>query len=1092
MSSNVDQQQETSYPLTPMQQGMCFHSLYAPEEGLYVQQIVCTLPELLDVDRLQRAWRQVVARHAVLRTAFQLSDPAAAQQIVYQQADVQFALYDWRHLPHKACKVELARFLSADRRRGFALDQAPLMRLALFRFAAAEYRCVWTFHHALLDGRSFLIVLREVWRLYDAGDTPWSALLPPAPPPFRGFVEHLQAVDWSAAEAFWRTQLSDVGAPTTLGLERTTPLPAAEPALGVQQLQLSPERSAALQELADQHQFTLNTLVQGAWALLLSRYSNEEVVVFGATRAGRQALLAGADAGAMVGLLINTLPVRVRVTPELPLRAWLQGLREQWVALRPYEHTPLVQIQQWSGLPPGTPLFTSLLVYEHRTLEASLRAQGGPWANRRYAVMRQVNYPLTLSAAGGPPLELRLEYDRRRFDDPAMTRLLGQLQTLLQAFVQQPQARLAALSPLSAAERAQILSAWNATQRPLPAERCLSQLVEQQVRRTPAAVAVIDHGSRKPAGSGGSAEPAALSYAELNTRANQLAHYLRQHGVGPGVLVAIYLDRSLDLIVGLLAILKAGGAFLPLAPDYPTERLAYMLQDARPQLLITTHELRQADWLAAADGQTPPFICELQAEGPSIDRQPRTNLECLADPDTPAYVIYTSGSTGRPKGALLPRRGLLNLSAALAHSFELGVGDRVLQFASFSFDAAVWELVMALTCGASLVLSRQAILASPYDLLQLLHEARITAATLPPLLLEALPDAELPELRLLVAAGERCTRSQVARWAPGRRMFNAYGPTEATVCASMHLCDPADPRDPPIGRPLANTQLFILDRAGQPVPIGAPGELYIGGAGLALGYLNQPALTAERFVSLPQLGGAAPSRLYQTGDRARYRPDGAVEFLGRLDQQLKIRGHRVEPGEVAAVLRQHQGVREAAVVGQADHPSGARLVAYIVPADVPPAAAAPLMSTLWGWLAERLPAYMLPAAMVALPALPQTPSGKLDLRALPPPERAQLAPDPTYVAPRTPTEQTIAAIWARALRTDWVGVHDSYVALGGHSLLAAQIVFQLRAALGVELPLRAMFELGTVARLASYVEAVRWAAQQGPPDLAADHEQGEL
>jgi amino acid adenylation domain-containing protein len=608
---------------------------------------------------------------------------------------------------------------------------------------------------------------------------------------------------------------------------------------------------------------------------------------------------------------------------------------------------------------------------------------------------------------------------------------------LVEALEGAPERPVESIEVLPEAERRQVLEEWNRTAAEYPADRCIHELFEAQAARTPDATALRFAG-------------AALTYATLDHAANRLANHLRRRGVRPETRVGICLERGTELVVAILAVLKAGGAWVPLDPAYPAERLAFMLADSGAPLLLTRSPLPEGLTPRAAE-----VVC-LDADRERIEAESARAPAAGVLPGNLAYVIYTSGSTGRPKGVLVPHLGLANV--ARAHARDLGVeaGDRVLQFASPSFDASVFEMVMALAAGATLVPGTRETLAPGPGLLRLLHDEEVTVATLPPSVLAVLPPAELPALRTLMTAGEACPAELVERWAPERRFFNLYGPTEATIWSATAACAPGGGR-PPIGRPVANTRAYVLDARGAPVPVGVPGELYVGGVGVARGYAGRPELTAERFV--PDPFGAAGGRLYRTGDRVRWSARGELEFLGRVDAQVKVRGFRIEPGEIEGVLRRSEGVADCVVVAREDVPGEKRLVAYVV-GHVE-------AGVLREHLRRELPEYMVPAAFVFLDALPLTPNGKLDRKALPAPEYAAGAD--RYVAPRTPVEEVLAEIWAEVLRLERVGVEESFFELGGHSLLATRVVSRVRERFDMELPLQALFEHRTVAELARVV-----------------------
>ncbi len=606
---------------------------------------------------------------------------------------------------------------------------------------------------------------------------------------------------------------------------------------------------------------------------------------------------------------------------------------------------------------------------------------------------------------------------------------------------------------------------WNDTAVAYPDHHTIHQLFEEQADLRPDAIAVTYAGEK-------------LTYDQLNRQANQVAHYLRTLGVGPETIVGISVERSLAMIVGILGILKAGGAYLPVDPTYPAERITFMLKDSKAPVLVTQD--RVLALLPESIGlEANRTNVSLDGEKDTIlsfsDHNPDVEMEA----EHLAYVIYTSGSTGLPKGTMLSHRGLCNLADVHHRAFDMREGKRVLQFSPFSFDASVWETVMALRNGATLALASQEKLASGPDLLRLMQEEGITTVTLPPSLLAVLQPEVLPQLETVIAAGEHCSAEIVAQWSSGRRFFNAYGPTETTVCASMYLTDPvlSYPQGPPIGKPISNFQLYIVDPASlQPQPVGVPGELLVGGVGLARGYFGRAGFTAERFIP-DHLGRTSGARLYRTGDLVRYRPDGNIEFLGRIDYQVKVRGFRIELGEIEVRLRQYPGLTESTVIAREDAPGDKRLVAYVVPAEDTDLN----IGDLRQFLRETLPEYMVPSAFVELGALPLTPANKVDRKALPAPDAARPAMEREYAPPNTETERRLSEICGLLLHIDRVGIHDNFFELGGHSLLATQLISRIRDAFQVELPLRTLFEYPTVAELAIQVEI---GEAKGPEQIA--------
>ncbi|MFH0344255.1 MAG: amino acid adenylation domain-containing protein, partial [Chromatiales bacterium] len=1033
-----DRDLEDIYPLSPMQEGMLFHTLYAPASSMYLNQSIDTIEGELNVAAYEEAWRAVVKRHPVLRSAFIWKNLERPLQVVRANVTVALAQQDWRELSPLEQEEQLALFIETDQKRGVELGTAPLLRLALIRVADHRYHFIWSCHHLLQDRWSLATVFDEVYAHYAARRQGQQPAFAPGGR-YRDYIAWIEAQDKSQAETFWRNSLAGFKAPTPLTVERSG---ARDHDYIKLQLELAPRLMTALSSFARRHQLTLNTLAQGAWALLLSRYSAADDVVFGVTSSGRPGSLAGVES--MVGPFINTLPARVSVPPGAALLPWLKQLQARQIEVRQYEYCSLVEIQGWSEVPRGVPLFETILVFENIPLESTELARTGLTIRKGHSVTERTGYALVIAVIPGSETRgptVAVTYNTDLFDFATITRLVGHYETLLESIVADPEQRLSALSMVTAAERHQLLVEWNNTAADYPKHRCIHQLFVAQADATPDAVAVVF-------------EDQQLSYAQLNRKANRLAHHLIALGVGPDVLAAVCVERSLAMVVALLGILKAGGAYVPLDPAYPKERLAFMLADSKaPVLIIQRNNLK--DTLLPEHDAHCVFIDQAEA----FDRYPITNPETNVAPDHLAYVIYTSGSTGKPKGVLIAHRGLCNVAEAQLKIFDAQAHHRILQFASLSFDAAIFEIAMAWRSGAALYLTAPDAVLAGSALIEQFRAQAITHATLPPSVLAVLSAEALPALQIVVCAGEACSADIVARWAPGRRFFNAYGPTEATIWSTVAECHD-DGRKPLIGRPIANTQLYILDPHLNPVPIGVPGELCIGGAGLARGYLNRPELTAENFIANPFGAG----RLYKTGDLARYLPDGNIEFLGRLDTQVKVRGFRIELGEIETVLNQHPGVKACAVLAREDAPGDKRLVAYVVSHK------APVPGKLREFLREKLPEYMLPTSFITLDHLPLTPNGKLDRKALPAPEDSRRPDlDALYVAPRTPTEETLAAIWAEVLKLDQVGIHDNFFDLGGHSLLAVQLISRVREQLDVDLPLRAIFEAPTVAALSAVV-----------------------
>ncbi len=1052
---------EAIYPLSPMQQGMLFHSVYAPESGVYHEQLTCTLEGDLNVAAFEHAWQQIVERHSVLRTSFVYKRLDKTLQVVHRQVDLPFEQHDWRDLSPSDQALHLEEFLNENQQRHFDLNKAPLLRLAVIRLAENSYQFVWNHHHLLLDGWSMPIVIQEVFACYEALRQGQPIQLPPARP-YRDYINWLQKQDIAAAEKFWRNELKGFTAPTPLISESPDFFqPSPEKTYADRKFYLPESTTAKLEALARKYQLTLNTLVQGAWAILLSRYNHETDILFGATVSGRPAELDGVER--MVGLFINTLPVRVQVDEETAIMPWLKNLQQKQFELREFEYCSLADIQGWSEVPRDLPLFQSILVFENYPVNDTLQRQNTSLKAKNIRSFEKTNYPITLVASPGKQLFLLIAYDAQRFSETTIVRMLNHLAVLLEGFVEHENKAIKNLSILTATEQHQLLIDWNQTHGDYPAERCIHELFEAQVEQRPDAIALAF-------------EDQTLSYRDLNIRANQLARYLQKSGLGQEGLVGICMERSMEMIVAMLGVLKAGGAYVPIDPNYPSERIEYMLTDSRVAILLTQHRLK------AALPQTGARMICLDSDWEQVAAHHPENLGRTATPDNLAYLIYTSGSTGRPKGTMLDHRGLVNFCQAHGEVLKVDPNSRLLQFASISFDASVAEIYTALLSGATLQMARQETLMSAVELTRLLDQYQVTSISLPPSMLTLMSAEGLDSVAVVLSAGEACTTDIINQWSKGRRVVNGYGPTEITVGASWSVFENLDTevKSVHIGRPILNKQIYLLDEYLRPVPIGVSGELCVGGIGLARGYLHRPDLTAEKFIPNP-FSATPGERLYRTGDLARYRPDGNIEFLGRIDHQVKIRGFRIELGEIEAALQQHPAVQLAAVLARQDQTGEKKLVAYFV-AD-PKAESEPSANALYAFLKERLPDYMVPAIFMRLDEMPLTPNGKINRKALPAPNQGRPELGRAYIAPRTQTEELVAGIMAQVLSLERVGVEDNFFELGGHSLLGVRVQSRIRDAFGIELPLRHLFESPTVEALSRIIERERLSAHglEAPP-----------
>jgi amino acid adenylation domain-containing protein len=1055
---------EDTYPLSPLQEGMLFHRLVAHDSGVEIFQAVVSMPEELEAAALRQAWQRIVDRYSIYRTSFHWQGSEPPVQQVHRQARLEWREEDWRGASPAEQEALLERFLQADRARGVDLQQPPLIRMALFRLADAAWTLVWTAYHGVVDGRSSLAVLIEAFATHEAlqrGEEP--ASLPVEP--FRRYVEWLGRQDLAAAEAYWKRLLAGFRAPTPLAMASLARRrQASRDAHGDRQLLLPEATTAALGRLCEELDVTFHTLLQAAWALLLSRYSGTGDVVFGGVKSNRAAVPGGHR---IVGPLINTVAVRATMPAGMRLDALLQQLRAQWLAHRPHEFVPLGQVQQWSEVASETRLFESLLVFENYSWSDALRGRGGAWAHRQVTIRRQPEYPLTLFGFKAQGLVMKLIYDRRAFDAATIVRMLGHLETLLGAAAGLPAPRpprsprplrssrrlkLDELPLLAAEEQAQLLHEWNDTAIAGPAPPLAPDLIAAHAAAAPGAPAVACGAER-------------LSFAELVEQANRLAHHLRGLGVLTEALVGLHLDRGLDLLPAILGIWGAGGAFVPLPPDHPPRRLAYILEDARIEVVVTRAELA-----GALLEHQARLVC-LDADAAAIAGCPAGAPPAAVSDEGLAYALYTSGSTGRPKGTLVSHAGLAHYLRFCHAAYPLAGGAPV--FTSLSFDLTLTSLLAPLTAGLPVTLLPGE---NAFELLAAMLRSPLPSAAgrgaawgfvkLTPSHLEVLGHELAPaELtgrsQALLLGGEALRFEQLAPWrdhAPATRLFNEYGPTEAVVGCAVHELQGGEPRTGPvpIGRPIAGARIYVLGATLEPMPAGCPGELCVAGPGLARGYLGRSDLTAERFVPDP-FSPSPGGRLYRTGDRARHRADGVLQFLGRLDQQVKIRGNRVEPGEIEANLLQHPAVREAVVVLH-ERGQQQQLVAYCSTSLPAPGTAT---QELGQFLRQRLPAHMVPAAFVVLDGLPRTPHGKVDRRALPVPAELFVAAG-AYAAPRTGAELAVAGVWQQVLGLERVGLDDNFYEVGGHSLALIRTREALRLLFDPDLRMVDLMENPTV------------------------------
>ncbi|HSE19641.1 MAG TPA: amino acid adenylation domain-containing protein [Pyrinomonadaceae bacterium] len=1026
---------EDAYPLSRLQAGMVFHSEYSPDYIVYVSSLYLRLP--LDIEKLQLTLDQMASRHEMLRTSFAPDGFSEPLQLVHETARLPLVVEDLRQLSAAEQNSRIAEWITTEMRTRFDWTRAPLLRFYLHLRADDEIQ--FTMSEPFLDGWSVASFFTEFFEHYfDLLSGKIVGAGPRLLASYRDFVRlEREALQNEQCRNYWTTTLAGAKASRLSRRSFSRSDVDAREVMRVE-VQVPAEVSDGLKRLAQSLEVPLKSVLMAAHIKVLSLLTAESDVITGLLINGRPE---EADGERVVGAFLNTVPLRIALSGA----TWADLARRAFAAeneLLPFRRYPIQELQRVHG---AEQLFDTIFNYTHFHVADRLRGIEGLEVLDVDGT-EQTYYPLTaqfnvdhLSSR----IKLALDYRTIEVGEEQASEIAGYYRSVLAAMSAEPDARHEAVCLLSNEERRRLLVELNDTAEPFSEDRCVHQLFEEQAERAPEAVAVCL----------GSDE---LSYRELNLRANQLARYLRGMGVGPEVVVGIFMDRSFEMLVGLLAVLKAGGAYLPLDPEYPAERLAFMIEDSQTRVVLTQNSL--VERLPETAAQT---IC-LDRDSAAFSSETGENLSAAATPDHLAYIIYTSGSTGRPKGVLVAHRGVTNMIEASLALFQVDSHSRILQNASLSFDASVLEIFLSLIGGATLCLVNGGV--SGTELAQLWRDYAITTIAITPSQLDTIPDGEYPALQSIIVGGEACSAASAARWAHGRRLFNAYAPTEATVYATAAQYSEAAGRVPSLGWPISNMQIYLLDPHHQPVPTGVTGEIHVGGVGLARGYLNRPELTAERFIPDP-FSRTPGARLYQTGDLARFVAGGEIEFAGRVDQQVKLRGFRIELGEIETVLARHPGVREAVVVAREDASGGKRLVAYVSAREELP----PATSEMRDHLKRTLPEYMVPSSFVVLDALPLTTTGKVDRNALPAPEQARPELAQAYVGPQTAVEEVLCGIFSEVLQIEPVGVRDSFFELGGHSLLATQIMSRVRVAFQVELPLRRLFESPTVERLAAAI-----------------------
>ena len=1055
-------------PLSFGQQQMWLLDQLTPDSPVYSECVTVHLPGPLDVAALEQSFNEIIRRHEAWRTSFPLVDGQPIQ-LIHSPSTLALPVVDLRYLPEAEREAEALRLATEDARIPFDLARGPLLRATLVQLGDAEHRLFLTLHQSIFDGVSlYQVFLPELRTLYEAFSCGKPSPLPDLLIQYADFAvwqrQWLQEGVLADQLAYWKHRL--MGAPAVMELPTDRPRPPVQSYRGAMRpFVLTKRLTDAIKALSRQEGATLFIVLLAAFNTLLYRYTGQDDLLIAMSTAGRKLL----ETQGLMGYFLNTPVLRTDLSGNPTFRELLVRVREVISSAFAHEDVPFEYLVK--ELRPERNLSHNALYQVMLILEPPLPVLPSGWTLTQMDVETETaKLDLTLELDDRPEgLNGRFEYSTDLFDAGTIDRMVGHWQVLLEGIVADPGRRLSELPLLTKAELHQLLVEWNATSANYPRSACIHQLFEAQVERGPDAVAVVYDDER-------------LTYRELNQRANQLARYLQRLGVGPEMLVGLYVERSPEMIVGILGILKAGGAYMPLDPTYPRERLAFMLQETRVSILLTQERLREG-----LPEHEVRIVC-LDADPDILAQESVENPISEVAADNLVYVIYTSGSTGRPKGVLVTQRNLVHSTCARTAYYRVPVTSFSL-LSPFAVDSSAAGIFWTLCHGGMLVLPRQGCEQDPSQAADMIARCRISHILITPslysLLLARATPQQLTSLQAVIVAGEPCPGNLPERHyelLPHAGLFNEYGPTEATVWSSAYGFPPQrSGATISIGRPIANTQIYVLDKFLHPVPIGTPGELYIGGAGLARGYLNRPELTAEKFIPHP-FSNEPGACLYKTGDLARYMPMGDIEFLGRLDRQVKLRGYRVELEEIEAVLRQHPAVREVVVVAGEDMTGDKRLVAYVVSWGEH----TPTSSELRRIALERLPDYMVPSSFVLLESLPLTLGGKLDRRALPAPDQIRREMDESFVAPALAVHQQLVQIWEELLSARPIGIRDNLFDLGGHSLLAARMVARIEQVWGKKIPLTTLLAGPTIEQLADTLVRPEAAAGTLPDAVSAD------
>lgn len=1032
------------YSLSPLQQGMLFNAVSNPHSGIDIEQFLFTVSEPLDSISVEKAWTILINKYDVLRTVFEWEGLSEPVQTIPDNVLFKSQISDFSLMSEEEVDEKIQRLLREDRLLSFDLRRAPLMRFHFFLINNGCYKFLWTFHHILLDGRSIDIIIKDFFSTYDLLIKN-SVFHTESAIPYWHYIDWLEHKNKLGYEQFWRNHLEDFSpCPMTI----TTNVQQKKSLFSEEKIYLSQKLSSELTVFAKNTEITLNSIFQGTWALLLHYYANSNDLVFGTIRACRH--IPPLKSESMVGLLINNVPMRIKIPSDVNLQSWFQSIKEQNITLREFEHTALADINTWCKNPSDANLFESLFIFENYHLNDSLQSHTNGNGNRTLEYFEQTNYPLTFLVHNGNQILLRLEYDESRFSKNVIQRMLKNIESFLQK-VNTHHQQVVTDIPFLSNDEFSLFNKWNNTKAEYP-DCKLSTLFEQQVAKTPEKTALI-WGEYT------------LSYDQLNKKANQFAHRLIKVGVGPEKIVGLFLDRSPEIVIAMLGILKAGGAYLPLDPDFPRQRIEFMIANSKTDTIITKESLKLkfTEYNGLPEGLN--LLCIDSEDGTFEENSLNPNIS--GSTNNLAYVLYTSGSTGKPKGVQITNRSLVNFLFSMQKEPGINVNDILLSITTTSFDISGLEIYLPLVTGASVVIGTRELALNPYALISAIKNYTVTIMQATPTTWQMMLDAEWKDAsNLKIFCGGEALPAKLANklLGIGADLWNMYGPTETTIWSTIFHCTTKSDQLPPIGKPIANTYTYIVDKHMHPVPVGVTGELLIGGDGLARGYLGMEEATLNKFITTP-IEGQEKTVFYKTGDLAKFNDDGVIEYVGRSDFQVKIRGYRIEIGEIESSILKFPGIRETIVITNTDSAINKYLIAYIITNKTDTFNLEDLKSFLKG----ILPDYMIPSFFISMEKFPLTPNNKIDRKALPPPNTERPEIRSLFIPPSTEVEKKIVQAWKNVLTIDKIGINDNFFDLGGNSILIMQLAGTLKNYFSNKIDILQLFQYPTIKQLSEFL-----------------------